>query len=283
VITAMTTTHASAATANPVVVDELLVPVDLSHESWTVLPLARALGRRLNVPVAPMFVDVSSLGSHAVLEHSLTLRAMVDDAPVSIEVVPGPDVVPVVEGLVHDHPGKTVVMSTHGLGGISARSWGTVCDELLRTISSGVLAVGPRFEPDRHSDIRRVVACVDAAAPDLGLMQAALTWAEALRVPMVIVTVTGRGASRPGEDETYHVLAAIFEDLPPAKVAVTVEVVDDADVAGAIVRFADRRSGTLLALTSGAAERSVHALTHRAALEIARDTATALLLRRAQS
>lgn len=260
-------------------VSALLVPVDLSHESWRVLPLATSIARRLSIPIAPLFVDVSNLGTRAVLEHALLLRATIAGEPVAVEVLPGSDVAPAIEKCADDRPGSVVVMSMYGLSGLAEHVRGNICDELLQARDASVLAVGPRFDAQRNADVHRVAVCIDSAAPDNVIVRDALGWAEALGVPMVVVTVRGHGRARPGEDETYHVLAAIFEDLPPGRVSVTAEALDDADVAAAIVRFADRRSGTLLALAPGAAARAVHAVTHSVTMKVARETRAPMLLR----
>jgi nucleotide-binding universal stress UspA family protein len=265
--------------AADVAVSELLVPVDLSHESWRVLPFARAIARRLSVPLTPIYVDVSTSMAADDYEHPVRLRATVAGAPVSVEVVAGADVGTVIAQVARARPGSAVVMSTHGLNRLVERAWGNVCDDLLRGRAASVLAVGPRFAAQRHAEIQRVVVVIDAAAPDDPIVADALGWAEALDVPMAVVTVCGRSRSRPGEDETYHVLAAIFEDLPPARVAVTAEVLDDLEVGPAIVRFANRRPGTLLAFSPGAADRAVQALTHSVSMGVAHDSEAPMLLR----
>jgi nucleotide-binding universal stress UspA family protein len=275
----MTLTASTQLAEAEVGVSALLLPVDLSHESWSVLPLAEWIAHRLSVPVDPLFVDVSTLGTDAVLEHPLLLRATVAGATVSVEVVPGSDVAVAIEKLAHDRPGSVVVMSTHGLGGFADRAWGSVCDDLLRGHGMSVLAVGPGFDAQRNAEIRRVVVCIDAAAPDNDIVRDALAWAQTLGVPLLVVTVQARGRSRPGEDETYQLVSAIYEDLPPARVSVTAEVLDEMDVGTAIVQLADRRSGTLLAIAPGAEPGATHALTHNVAMQVARESHAPMLLR----
>ena len=275
----MTLTASTQLAAAEVEVSALLLPVDLSHESWSALPLAEWIAHRLSVPVAPLFVDVSTLGTDAVLEHPLLLRATVAGAAVSVEVIPGSDVAVAIEKLARDRPGSVVVMSTHGLGGFVDRAWGSVCDDLLRGHAVSVLAVGPGFDAKSNAEIRRVAVCIDAAAPDNDIVRDALAWAQTLGVALLVVTVQTRGRSRPGEDETYQLVSAIFEDLPPARVPVTAEVLDETDVGTAIVQLADRRSGTLLAIAPGAEPGATHALTHNVAMQVARETNSPMLLR----
>lgn len=273
-MTVRTSDQVSAAT-----VRELLVPVDLSHESWAALPLARSIAGCLSVPIVALFVDVSTGDSHAVLEHLLLLRTIVAGEAVCVEVLPGRDVVEAIRCRAEDRPGGVVVMSTRGMSGLAERAGGDLCNALLESRSASVLAVGPRFDPDLNAAIQRVAVCIDSAAPDYPMLRDALGWAELLNVAMVVVIVQGAGRSRPGEDETYGVLATIFEDLPPTRVAVTAETVDDLDVASAIVRFGDRRAGTLLAVAPGAAERAVHVLTHAVTMRVAGESRGPMLLR----
>lgn len=275
----MTVYASTRLTVPATTVSELLVPVDLSHESWGVLPLARSIAARLAIPVVPLFVDVSTSEADVVPEHSLLLRATVAGEPAAVEVIAGSDIAAAIGRRADDQAGSVVAMSTPGLSAFLARAWGNVCGELLKSRAASILAVGPRFDADRHADVQRVAVCIDAAAPDRAIVHDALRWANALRVPMIVVTVCGAGRSRPGDDETYHVLAAIFEDLPPSTVSVTAEALDALDVAAEIVRFADRRPGTLLALAPGAAERAVHLLTHSVTMQVARESSAALLLR----
>jgi hypothetical protein len=259
-------------------VSELLVPVDLSHGSWRVLPVATSIARRLSIPVVPLFVDVSTVDMNAALGGSLLLNATVAGEPVSVEVVPGSDVVHAIQSRA-DRRVSVVVLSAFGSGALDKGGRESICLDLLRTRDASVVAVGPKFDAERHADVRRVVVCIDSAAPDTELVRDALGWAEALGVGMLVVTVEGRGRSRPGEDETYQVLAAIFEDLPPTFVAVTAEVLDEPDVATAIVAFANRRPGTLLALAPGADARAVHSMTHSVTTHVARETGAPMLLR----
>jgi RimJ/RimL family protein N-acetyltransferase/nucleotide-binding universal stress UspA family protein len=260
-------------------VSELLVPVDLSHESWRVLPLATSIARRLAVPVAPLFVDAAGVGTSAALENTMLLRLVVGGEPVCVEVLPGSDVVQEIQNRANDRPGSAVAMATHVSGGLADRGWANTCEQLLQMRDASVLAVGPRFDALCNAEIRRVAVCIDAAAPDSAIVRDALGWATALDVPMVVVTVAGHGRSRPGEDATYHLIADIFDELPPTRVAVTAETLGDLDVAAAIVRLADRRPGTLLALAPGAAARAVHAMTHRVTAKVIRESRAPMLLR----
>jgi K+-sensing histidine kinase KdpD len=258
---------------------ELLVPIDLSHESWGVLPLAHSIARKLGLPVVPLFVDVSTSGSVAELEHPLVLRSAIAGEAVAVEVLPGGDVVSAIAKLADHRRFSVVAMSTRGATGPVDNAWDNVCGELLQARDASLLVVGPRFDAIDNADIRRVAVCIDAAAPDNAILRDALGWAQALDVPMVVVIVHGSRSSRPGADETYDVLAAVFENLPPARVSVTAEALHDVDVAAAIVRFANRRSGTLLALAPGAAVRAVHALTDSVTRRVVQDSCAPMLLR----
>lgn len=260
-------------------VAELLVPVDLSHESWRVLPLARWIGDELSAAIVPLYVDASSPAAGSQTARPVVLRTSVAGTAVAVQVLPGADTAAVIEQRAQRGPGSVVVMSTHGHGSHPERAWGELCDRLLMADPAGILAVGPHFDADRNASVKRVAVCIDAAAPDHEIVQEALAWADRLNVPLVVVTVKGHGRSRPGEDDTYHVIASVFEELPPARVSVTAEALDDLDVAPAICRFGERQAGTLLALAPGAAPRAVHSMTHSVTMAVARETRNAMLLR----
>ncbi len=260
-------------------VAELLVPVDLSHASWRALPLARWIGDELSAAIVPLYVDATSPATGSETARPVVLRTSVAGTAVAVQVLPGPDAAEVVGQRAQRQPGSVVVMSTHGHSSHPELAWGELCDRLLMEHRAGILVVGPNFDADRNAAVKRVVVCIDAAAPDHEIVQEALAWADRLNVSLIVVTVKGHGRSRPGDDDTYHVLASVFEELPPARVSVTAEALDDLDVAPALCRFAERQSGTLLALAPGAAPRAVHAMTHSVTMAVARETRSPMLLR----
>lgn len=260
-------------------VDELIVPVDLSHDSWKVLPFVRALADRTGAVTRPLFIDVSTLSEHVVLDHSIRLRAEVGGDAVTVEVLPGSDAAIAIAARANERPGTVVVMATHGLGGFAARTWGSICDDLLRNQDRAVFMIGPNFDPQRHSDIRRVVVFIDAEDPDYAIMCDAMTWAELLEVPIDVVTIGGTTASRPAGGATDNALNPIFDVLALGRVPYVVETLDDVDVATAIVSAVDRRAGTLVAIAPGSARRGISTLTHDVVMQVARECRNPMLLR----
>jgi nucleotide-binding universal stress UspA family protein len=256
-----------------------LIPVDLSHEAWQALPLARVLGDLLPAAIVPLYVDATEAPDLGGSAEPVVIRTVVDGLPVAVQVLGGSEVAGVITDRIDRGPGSVVVMSTHGHSNHPDRGWGDVCDKLLMARAASLFLVGPHFDPVRNATITQVAACIDAAAPDHELVADALGWADRLEVPLVVLTVKGQGRERPGDDETYHVMAAVFDQLPPAKVSVTAQALEDIDPAPAIIRFAERRAGTLLALAPGAAPRAVHAVTHSVTMAVARETTSPLLAR----
>ncbi|HTW20497.1 MAG TPA: universal stress protein [Mycobacteriales bacterium] len=258
---------------------EVLMPVDLSHEAWRALPVARSLGDRLAAAIVPVYVDPTAPAEQIASEVPLLIRTSVAGLPVAVEVLGGEDVAGALQARIEASPGALTVMASHGRSQHPERAWGVLCDRLLMTASRSVLVVPQHFDAQRNGTIRRVAACIDAAAPDHTMLREGLALADLVGVPLVVVSVKGHGKLRPGEDDTYHVMAAIFDDLPPASVPVTAEALDDEDPADALVRYADRRAGTVLALAPGAEPRSVYAMTHSVSMAVAREARTPLLVR----
>jgi nucleotide-binding universal stress UspA family protein len=275
----MTVTTSTPPTRAHIGATEVIVPVDLSHESWRALPFARAIAQRLSIPLTPLHIDTTSTWANARSDNPLNLRASVEGDAVPVVVVSGTDAVQTIESTSRERAGSVIVMATHGHYALTGLLVGSVCGELLRVHDGPLFAIGPKFDRARHSEITRIAVYVDATAPNGAITGDALDWADALGVPMVIVSVTGRGRSRPGEDETYQVLDAIFEELPASRVPVTAEVLDHRDPARAILEYANRRPGTLVALAPGAGHRAVHALTHSVSMQVVRESPGPMLLR----
>lgn len=260
-------------------VRELVIPVDLSHESWRVLPLARALAGRLNCRVSPVFVDVSSLGSQSILETSISLVADVDNSPITIEVVPGADVAATIHRLLDVRPGSALLMSTHGLGGVASRVWGTVSDELTQTIDAVVLAVGRRYAAPEDAEIRRIAVCVDPGDVDAGLIADGATWAAALDVPLVILVPTGQSQPCASPGAVRTLLHQVSERCAFAGDTVSsIRLVEGGDAAAAVVHYTERMPGTLLAL-SVESRPAARVLRRGDALAVVRDAAAPMLLR----
>ena len=253
----------------------ILVPVDLSRESWRVLPLANNLARRIGGRVQPVFVDVSTLGAHAVLERSVRLVASVDDEPISISVVPGSDVAATLRDLLADAPDSWLLMSTHGLGAITSQSWGCVSDELFRTTTVPVVAVGPCLAT-KVRDVAEVVALADPVAPDEAVIHDAAEWAGLLGVPLVVAVVSGRPCS---SAHSAEVLADRLADrVRTDGVAVTTRILDGIDVAGAVVSLAEQSPDSLVAMSVSPLPGAT-ALSREVTMRIARDMPAPMLLR----
>jgi nucleotide-binding universal stress UspA family protein len=262
---------------------EILVAVDFTTAAWSVVPLAVDLAARCSMPIGYVHVDTSSPWVTEAIGGRLRLLAAPAGQMVDVDVVPGTDVPEAIQGLLASRLSAVVALATHGRSGIAELTFGSVCEQLLVTYDATVLAVGPRFDAARHAEVHRVVTCVDAAAPSPALLDEGVAWAEALDVPMTVLSVSGNGRSRPGEDETYHLINDIFDRLPITSVPVSADVIDDPDPADAIVSYADRRDGTLLLLATHARRPLVRAVTTSVTRRVAREAHCGMLLRRATS
>jgi nucleotide-binding universal stress UspA family protein len=262
---------------------ELIVALDFTAGSWTVVPLALDIAARWSLPMNCVHVDTHAAWNSETAAGHLQLPAAPAGRMVEVDVLPGPSVAEAIQRLRATHPAAVIAMATHGRNGLAEMAWGSICEQLLLTYDAPVLAVGPRFDPDRHAEVHRVVVCVDAAAPSPALLDDAVTWAEGLNVPMTVLSVSGDGLSRPGADETYHLINDIFDRLPTSGVAVTADVLNEMDPADAIIEYANRRDGTLLVLATHARRPLVRAVTNSVTRQVARHVHGGMVLRRATS
>jgi nucleotide-binding universal stress UspA family protein len=262
------------------VVTQIVVPVDLTVESWRALPFARELASTLGgVPIRNVFIDVQPGVPTVQTPPPVIVHAAVEGGPAVVEVLPGDDVVTALCEVTGQRADVAVVMASHGRSGFGWMVHGNVCHDLIKDHQGPVIVVGPCYDAPRHSTIRRVVCAVDAASPHQASVNECLSFADALGVPLVLIAVRGHGLTRPSELQHNEVMAKIFADLSPARVPVTAEILDDRYVVSAIVHFASRESGTLLALSPGAGRSEAYPLAESVAMEVLRHSPMPVLLR----
>jgi nucleotide-binding universal stress UspA family protein len=262
---------------------KVLVAIDFTTAAWSVVPLAVDIAARCALPISYLYIDTATPWVTECSGGRLRLLVAPTGQMVDVDVVPGTDVPHAIQGELAACTSAVVALATPWQSGSGDLTFGNVCEQLLVTHDATVLAVGPRFDHVRHTEVRRVVTCVDAAAPSPALLAEGVAWAESMDVPMTVLSVSANGQSRPGEDGTYHLINDIIDRLPTTSIPVTAELLDDPDPAAAIVRYADRRDGTLLVLATHARQPLVRVVTSGITRRVAHEVRCGMVLRRATS
>lgn len=260
----------------------VIVPVDFSPLSWRVLPLARAVAAKFDAELVPVHVDTASPWREADDGNRLALSASPFGQRLDVEVVAAADAGSGIEKFVRRSPGPLLAMSTHGHTGVGEMTFGSVCEEVLRRVDAPVLAVGPEFDMVRHSDIRRLVVCIDASSDSTAVVPDAVAWAERLDAPIELMTVL---PGMPGTDLTaeHDAVAAVQRlatELATRDDRVSSLVLHGGRPGFEIVRYADAAPGTLIVMATHARPAVARTFLGGVAMHVARHTTTGLLLRR---
>ncbi len=159
-----------------------------------------------------------------------------------------------IAGAITDRPNVLLCMSTHGRTPVSRVFLGSVAGEVVRTIPGPVLAVGPHFDSARCTTLTEMVVPVDGSRFSEAVLPLAVSWAQALRLSMILVSVL------PPSNTPYIGQTDVFEsayvsnlssDLRRQGVNVQWEVLHGDRPAEAILDFISRRtSGCLLVMST---------------------------------
>lgn len=194
--------------------NSLLVPVDGSNASASVMPIAVRIARRLgvsvilarvHVPAYPLFMtsSVSELDmktdrrsrEHERAELEEFARQFADsDVPVSAELLDGP-IVPTLMKLAAKRNGRMIVMAAHGRGAFTRALLGSVADEIIRQSDIPVLVC--RRKPGNDVTVgcegfRHVLVALDGSARAESVLTYALASAgSAARYTLLRVRVPG--------------------------------------------------------------------------------------------
>jgi len=95
-------------------------------------------------------------------------------------------------------PDSLVCMATHGRTGLRRALFGSVAEEVIRTIDVPVLLLGPDAEVSHAADIDQIILCLDATATSEAAVPLAGAWANALGVRCLVLNVIAR--DEPGQN-----------------------------------------------------------------------------------
>ncbi|MEL6890193.1 MAG: universal stress protein [Actinomycetota bacterium] len=167
----------------------LLVPIDESPESWNAAEVAFSLARRTSCPVTLLSIDYD-VADRLLIEHRLSGGLHARNATgveVDIDVrIGGDSVAAIIESILEEQPGTTVVMSTHGRGR-AAGILGSVADDVLQRTFGPTLLVGPHVKVDDFDG--PVLITVDGSERSERAVPLGVAWATALALQPWIVHV----------------------------------------------------------------------------------------------
>lgn len=205
-------------------VQQLLVAIDNSPESWRAFDVAISLAERSNsgvrvVHVAPGPLDVRQAETQLDLELQ---RRKPFDVDVSLEVRLSADTVASeLEAALLVHPGAVMVMASHGKGR-SAAIVGSVTEDVLQRTFGPIILVGRHIEPNDFSG--PIVVTVDGSKESEAALPLAAAWAHELGTTTWIVNVAD-STTTAGLAETD-----LLETAYPARLAEGLRSLSDHDV-----------------------------------------------------
>jgi len=258
---------------------DIAVPVDFSSLGWQVLPLAERLGEAFDAPLHLLHVDTSSPWSDGDPEH-LRLRATPYRRPVSVEVVPDPDVA---LGVARSLTGmrSLVVMGTHARTGAAEMVLDSSTEALLRALDGAVVLTGPHFADDRKP-LRRIVCCLDLGPTPWPLLHDVTDWARHLEVRIELLTVlrTGSGLDAEERREFEHRLDVTADMLKAAGYEVSTVILHGNRPGHCIVDYVNEQPGTVTALVTHARTAATRAFVGSVGMKVVRHAHGPVLVRR---
>lgn len=256
---------------------DIAVPVDFSSLGWQVLPLAENLGEAFDAPLHLLHVDTSSPWSDDDPEH-LRLRAAPYRRPVSVEVVPDPDVALGVARLLTGSR-SLVVMGTHARTGAGEMVLDSSTEALLRAVDGAVVLTGPHFVDDRKP-LRRIVCCLDLGPTPWQLLHDVTDWARHLDVRIELLTVLRGGVDAEELAEHEHRLDVTADALKAAGYEVSAVILRGSRPGHSIVDYVNEQAGTVTALVTHARTAATRAFVGSVGMKVVRHAYGPVLVRR---
>ena len=178
-----------------------IVPVDGSEASWLGVDVALGLAQRCSgrleiVEVVLTSEDIAEAEQRLKLELRDHNTDNIDVTAVAVGL--RDDVASTLSGVVREHPGSTVVMSSQGRGR-SAAFVGSVAEDLLRKLNDPVVIVGPKAEVTDFAD--PIIVTVDGSDTSEAALPVAASWSLELRTQPWIVEVVQPDVADGSEDD----------------------------------------------------------------------------------
>ena len=198
---------------------QILVPLDGSKTSETVLPLARCFARSLQVPVQLLaVVDIAEMARSVAAEQGAIFRTLVDDASRKFEdyleqvarnfpcgkvhwtVQTGN----AAEAIIDSAQAKKqtlIAMATHGRSGLDRWLVGSVTEKVLRGASNSTLVVRAKEEKNPvwgMATLKRVIVALDGSELSEQILPYVEELAKGLDLEVTLIRVYG-GLQAAGE------------------------------------------------------------------------------------
>jgi len=234
------------------VLKTIVVPLDGSELSESVLPVARDLAHRLGAGVALLTTGWGSTADE--LQAYLSGRAEVlGEIPVAIDVVADRFPAPAIVEAVDVAPDGGVVMATHGRSGFGKALLGSVAEDVLKDAHRPVLLLGPKAEPRPGLGDGELVMCFDGSHTSISIVPTAIEWAAALGLTIVVITVAHGDGTVLGSTERIGLdqeVEGIIGRVRSAGIEVRHERLEGNDAAKAVVGYASAPNVALIALAT---------------------------------
>lgn len=245
----------------------VLVPLDGSEDAAAATPTAVELARRFGAELHAVTVAASDDEAAELRER---VAARLND-PSRLDVVVSDDPVGVISHRAAELGDSLVCMSTRGRGRVAGAVVGSVAREVLQTLETPLVVVGPRVADVSagtrtvHAplSVARMIACVDGSAESETVIPVAAVWAKALDMSLTVATVA-EPIPPPMDDRRWHrhigphadaekYIAEVLDRFSRTAEGATGQVIYDPISAGDGLRtYLEREPAGMLAVTTHA-------------------------------
>lgn len=226
--------------------DHIIVPFDGSERAQEATRIAADIGRRLGGLRLHVVTGTDS-GSRSTVQ-ALKDRAMdMSDETVDVWVEANRSPVRAIGTVIDHRPGSLLCMATSARSGVLKAVYGSLAEQLLRTVDVPVILIGPRCDPPEPYELRHLVVCIDEDPISHGAIPVAADLAHEHDLPITLLHVASRDRRGPAFD--LRPFAAELEKW--TRVVDPVTVVHDHATDG-ILDVLARSGGALVVMASHA-------------------------------
>lgn len=226
--------------------DHIIVPFDGSERAQEATRIAADIGRRLNGLRLHVVTGTDS-GSRSTVQ-ALKDKAMeMSDETVDVWVEANRSPAKAINTVLDYRPGSLLCMATSARSGVLKAIYGSLAEQLLRTVDVPVILIGPHCNPPEPFELRHLVVCIDDDPVSHGALPIAADLAHEYDLPVTLVHIATRDRSGPAFD--LRPFAAELEKW--TRVVDPITVVADGVVDG-ILDVLDRSGGAMAVMASHA-------------------------------